>query len=75
MILGPFMGSGTTGVVAKRLNRNFIGIEIDENYLEIAKKRIEEVQTENNLLEFVRNVESNNKLHLEFYSKKENECY
>ncbi len=73
-ILDPFMGSGTTGVVAKRLNRNFTGIEIDENYFEIAKKRINS-QTENNLLEFVANMESNSKLYLEFYSKKENECY
>lgn len=39
-ILDPFMGSGTTGVVAKRLKRNFIGYEIDEKYFEIAKARI-----------------------------------
>jgi len=42
-ILDPFMGSGTTGVACKELGRNFIGIEIDKNYFEIAKKRIEEV--------------------------------
>jgi DNA modification methylase len=35
------MGSGTTGVVAKRYERNFIGIEIDKKYFKIAKKRIE----------------------------------
>ncbi len=39
-VLDPFMGSGTTGVVAKRLNRNFIGFEIDPKYFEIAKDRI-----------------------------------
>lgn len=41
LILDPFMGSGTTGVACKNLNRNFIGIELDDNYFEIAKERIE----------------------------------
>jgi len=36
----PFMGSGTTGVICKNLNRNFIGIEKDETYFNIAKERI-----------------------------------
>ena len=40
-ILDPFMGSGTTGVVCKKLERNFIGIELDEQCLEIAKERID----------------------------------
>ena len=39
-ILDPFSGSGTTGVVAKRLNRNYIGLEIDEKYVKISKDRI-----------------------------------
>jgi DNA modification methylase len=39
-ILDPFMGSGTTGKMAKQLGRNFIGIELDPTYFEIAKKRI-----------------------------------
>jgi DNA modification methylase len=34
------MGSGTTGVAAKNLNRKFIGIEIDEEYYNIANERI-----------------------------------
>ena len=41
IILDPFMGSGTTGVAAKQLDRNFIGIELDETYFNIAKNRIE----------------------------------
>lgn len=40
-ILDPFVGSGTTGVVAKRLNRKFIGIDAEEEYLKIAAKRLE----------------------------------
>ncbi len=39
-ILDPFMGSGTTGVACKELGRNFIGIEIEPKYYEIAKRRI-----------------------------------
>lgn len=41
MILDPFVGSGTTGVVAKRLGRKFIGVDNEIKYLEIAKKRLE----------------------------------
>lgn len=39
-VLDNCMGSGTTGCACKNLNRNFIGIELDENYFEIAKNRI-----------------------------------
>jgi modification methylase len=39
-ILDPFMGSGTTGLVAKNLDRNFIGIDISPDYCEMAEKRI-----------------------------------
>ena len=41
VILDPFMGSGSTGVAAKNLNRSFIGIEMDKGYFDIAKERIE----------------------------------
>ena len=41
IVLDPFMGIGATGVAALSSNRSFIGIELDENYFNIAKKRIE----------------------------------
>lgn len=41
-ILDPFVGSGTTGVVAKRLGRRFIGIDAEKEYLKIARRRLEE---------------------------------
>lgn len=40
-VLDFTMGSGTTGVAAKNINRNFIGIELDDKYFQIAKNRIE----------------------------------
>lgn len=40
-VLDNCMGSGSTGVACKNLNRKFIGIELDENYFNIAKERIE----------------------------------
>ncbi|WP_458025670.1 DNA-methyltransferase [Pseudalkalibacillus sp. Hm43] len=44
VVLDPFMGSGTAGVVSKRNNRNFIGIEIDQNYYDVAKLRLDDVE-------------------------------
>ncbi len=46
LVLDNCMGSGTTGVACKNLNRDFIGIELDEKYFEIAKKRIETVKSQ-----------------------------
>ena len=48
VVLDPFMGSGTTGKVARQLERNFIGIEISPEYFKIAERRIN--QTMENLL-------------------------
>ena len=41
VVLDPFFGAGTTGVVAKKLCREFIGIELNKKYIEIAERRIE----------------------------------
>jgi len=43
IVLDPFMGSGTTGLVAKKLGRDFIGIEINPKYIEMAKERINKI--------------------------------
>lgn len=49
-ILDPFMGSGTTGVACVKLNRNFIGMEINPDYFAIAKRRIEDAQKQTELV-------------------------
>ena len=46
LVLDPFFGSGTTGVVAQRLHRNWIGIEREEKYVKLAQKRIDAIQPE-----------------------------
>lgn len=43
IVLDPFFGTGTTGAVAKKLGRNFIGIEKEEKYIQIAKERINSI--------------------------------
>ena len=43
IILDPFMGIGSTGIASKELKRNFIGIELDEKYFNIAKERINNI--------------------------------
>lgn len=48
LILDNCMGSGTTGVACVNTNRNFIGMELDENYFNIAKDRIEKAKTQRN---------------------------
>lgn len=44
VVLDPFLGSGTTGVVARRLHRHWIGIEQEEKYVALSRQRIEAVQ-------------------------------
>jgi len=42
LVLDPFMGSGTTAVACKELGRDFIGFEIDKEYVEVANKRLKQ---------------------------------
>ena len=61
IVLDPFMGSGTTAVAAKKLNRNFIGFEIDENYTLLANQRIENVIQKNDTKAyFTKKIENGN---------------
>jgi site-specific DNA-methyltransferase (adenine-specific) len=43
IVLDPFMGTGTTGLVSKELNRNYIGFELQKEYIDLAEKRISEL--------------------------------
>ena len=43
VILDPFIGSGTTAMVAKRLKRNYIGIEIFDEYVKYAEERLQKI--------------------------------
>lgn len=54
VVLDPFMGSGTTGAIARKLHRNFIGFEKEEEYVRIATERIESIKPIDNrqLLEY-----------------------
>lgn len=53
IVLDPFMGSGSTGVAAKQLNRKFIGFEIDETYYKSAKERIERETAQMNMFQLM----------------------
>ena len=46
VVLDPFFGAGTTGFVASRLSRKYIGLEINSEYVEMAKKRLQSVQVD-----------------------------
>ena len=43
LVIDPFMGSGTTAMVAKQNNRNYIGFELNPEYIKIAEKRINSI--------------------------------
>jgi site-specific DNA-methyltransferase (adenine-specific) len=49
VILDPFIGSGTTAVAAKRLGKNYIGIDTNEKYVKIAERRLKELDNKSDL--------------------------
>ncbi len=53
MVLDPFLGSGTTSVVASKLGRRYIGIEVDKRYCLIAQKRLQEAEKDKNIQGYV----------------------
>ena len=52
VVLDPFLGSGTTSVTAKKLGRNYIGIEREKEYAAIAEKRLEDAESNKNIQGF-----------------------
>lgn len=44
IVLDPFFGAGTTGIVALKQNKNYIGIELNPDYIRMAEKRISEIR-------------------------------
>jgi len=49
VVLDPFLGSGTTAVAAKRLGCNYIGFEIDKEYVQLAEEKLSRVRSTTNL--------------------------
>jgi len=56
LVLDPFLGSGTTAVVAKKTGRNFIGIEIEDEYCCMAQKRLELADIDSSIQGYIDNV-------------------
>lgn len=53
LVLDPFMGSGTTGIACRDLNRKFIGIEKEEEFFNLAKNQIENIEAQMNIYDFM----------------------
>ena len=63
VVLDPFIGSGTTAVAAKKLGKNYIGIDANEKYVKISEKRIEELEARPDL--FTESTKINKNLQME----------
>jgi len=59
VVLDPFVGSGTTAVAAKKLGKNYIGIDANEKYVKISEKRLKELDEKTNL--FINAIEKQKK--------------
>ncbi|PTD94163.1 hypothetical protein C9439_03710 [archaeon SCG-AAA382B04] len=46
LVLDPFLGSGTTAIACKKLSRDYLGMEINKEYIKIAKKRLNKIRGE-----------------------------
>ncbi|PIS13073.1 hypothetical protein COT69_00740 [candidate division WWE3 bacterium CG09_land_8_20_14_0_10_39_24] len=64
VILDPFMGSGTTAIAAKKLGKNYIGIDANEKYVKISERRIKELDKKPDLFKAVEK-EERRKLQIE----------
>jgi len=54
IVLDPFMGSGTTAAVAKKLNRNYLGYEIVPDYIDISNERLSKIQLKEGLYDKIK---------------------
>jgi len=74
-VLDPFSGVGTTFAICKKLNRNFIGFEINPDYVAIAKQRIQQIEkstlntqkTENQIVSKYNNEQTNHSTQRELF--------
>ena len=74
MIFDPFLGSGTTAVVAKKLSRRYVGIEIDPTYCSLAMKRLEMAESDDSIQGYADGVFwERNSLQRQKVSRRENE--
>jgi modification methylase len=74
IILDPFFGSGTTGAVAKKLGRHWIGIEADSGYISIAQQRIDSIQASAEIQDHFKRSSPNNRNRIPFIALLQHGC-
>lgn len=65
IVLDPFIGSGTTAVAAKKLEKNYIGIDANEKYVKISERRIKELDEKSDLFKATEKYEKAEKKNLQ----------